>query len=151
MMSLLLHLRQANCRLRMINNFFATVILGAAMSCVVLCNKSELCPTFNAHDVLPDLLGEEGVGHQLDKVVDGVDAGVDGLEPLYLLADGQGVGHVGAHVALVVGHLEAPPSLCCGIRALLSQIITFACNSQDMAPRHCLVLDAGSAREVSNG
>ena len=63
-----------------------------------------LDPTFDADHVFSNLLGEEGVGDQLDEVVDGVDAGVDGLEPLDLLADGQRVGHVGGQVALVVGH-----------------------------------------------
>ena len=38
--------------------------------------------------MLPDLLGEEGVGDELDEVVDGVDAWVDGLEALDLLPDG---------------------------------------------------------------
>ena len=61
--------------------------------------------------MLPDLLGEEGVGDELDEVVDGVDAWVDGLEALDLLPDGQGVGHVGREVALVVGHDEASQSL----------------------------------------
>ena len=61
--------------------------------------------------MLPDLLGEEGVGDELDEVVDGVDAWVDGLEALDLLPDGQGVGHIGREVALVVGHDEASQSL----------------------------------------
>ena len=64
-------------------------------------------PTFDANHVFPDLLGEKRVGDQLDEVVDGVDAGVDRLEPLDLLADGQRVGHVGGEVALVVGHLDS--------------------------------------------
>ena len=63
-----------------------------------------LGPTFDADHVFSNLLGEQGVGHELDEVVDGVDAGVDRLEPLDLLADGQRVGHVGGQVALVVGH-----------------------------------------------
>ena len=65
-----------------------------------------LSPTFDADHVFSDLLGEQGIRHQLDKVVDGVDAGVDRLEPLYLLADCQRVGHVGGEVALVVGHVD---------------------------------------------
>ena len=44
--------------------------------------------TFYADDVLSDLLGEERVWHQLYQVVDGVDAGMDRLKPLYLLSDG---------------------------------------------------------------
>ena len=66
-----------------------------------------LDPTFDANHVFPDLLGEERVGDELDEVVDGVDAGVDRLEALDLLADGQRVGHVGGEVALVVGHLDS--------------------------------------------
>lgn len=66
-----------------------------------------LDPTFDADHVFPDLLGEERVGDELDEVIDGVDAGVDRLKTLDLLADGQRVGHVGGEVALVVGHLSA--------------------------------------------
>ena len=66
-----------------------------------------LGPTFDADHVFSDLLGEQGIRDELDKVVDGVDAGVDRLEPLDLLADGQRVGHVGGEVALVVGHLDS--------------------------------------------
>ena len=66
-----------------------------------------LDPTFDADHVFPDLLGEERVGDELDEVIDGVDAGVDRLKALDLLADGQRVGHVGGEVALVVGHLSA--------------------------------------------
>ena len=36
--------------------------------------------------MLPDLLCQKGVRHQLDQVVDGVDGGVHGLEPLDLLS-----------------------------------------------------------------
>ena len=40
-------------------------------------------PTFDADNMLPDLLGEPRVGHQVDQVVDRVDRGVHRLEPLY--------------------------------------------------------------------
>jgi hypothetical protein len=50
--------------------------------------EKRACPTFNADDVLPDLLGQQRIRHELDQVVDGVDRRVDGLEPLDLVADG---------------------------------------------------------------
>ena len=55
--------------------------------------------------MLAYLLGQERVGDELYQVVDGVDAGMDRLKPLYLLSDGQGVGHVG-QIALMIGHHE---------------------------------------------
>jgi len=58
---------------------------------------------FYTDHMFPNLLGQHWVGDQLDQVIDGVDAGVDRLEPLDLLPDGQGVGHVG-EVGLVVRH-----------------------------------------------
>ena len=51
-----------------------------------------------------NLLGKEGVWHQFYQVVNGVDAGMDRLEPLDLLSDCQGVCHVGRHVVLMVRH-----------------------------------------------
>ena len=60
--------------------------------------------TFYADDVFAYLLRQERVRHQLDQVVDGVDARVDGLEPLDLLADGQRVGHVGQEVLVAPRH-----------------------------------------------
>ena len=60
--------------------------------------------TFNADDMLANLLGQMGIRHELYEVVDGIDGGVDGLEPLDLLADGQGVGHVGDVAAPVGPH-----------------------------------------------
>ncbi len=50
-----------------------------------------------------NLLGEMWIRHQLNQIIDGVDGGVDGLEPLDLLAYGQGVGHVGDVAPPVVG------------------------------------------------
>ena len=50
--------------------------------------RREIRLTFNADDVLSDLLGQQWVRHQFDEVVDGVDGGVDGLEPLDLMSDG---------------------------------------------------------------
>ena len=41
--------------------------------------------------MLPDLLRQERIRNQLDEVVDRVDGRVDGLEPLDLLPDRQGV------------------------------------------------------------
>ena len=64
----------------------------------------KLTLTFYADNMLSDLLGEERVGDQLYQVVDGVDARMDRLEPLYLLSNGQGVGHVG-QIALLIGHV----------------------------------------------
>lgn len=60
---------------------------------------------FNTDHMLPNLLSQHWVRDQLYQVVDGVDAGVDRLEPLDLLSDGQGVGHVG-EVGLVVRHFD---------------------------------------------
>lgn len=45
--------------------------------------------TFNAHDVVANLLRHLLVGYQLDEVVDGVDRRMDTLEALDLLPDGQ--------------------------------------------------------------
>ena len=53
--------------------------------------------------MLAYLLGQERVGHQLYQVVDGVDAGMDRLESLDLLSDGEGVGHVG-QIVLMISH-----------------------------------------------
>ena len=53
--------------------------------------------------MLTYLLGKKGVGHQLYQVVDGVDAGMDRLESLNLLSDGERVGHVG-QIVLMIGH-----------------------------------------------
>ena len=53
--------------------------------------------------MLAYLLGQERVGDQLYQVVDGVDAGMDRLESLYLLSDGEGVGHVG-QIVLMISH-----------------------------------------------
>ena len=53
--------------------------------------------------MLTDLLGQERVGDELYQVVDGVDAGMDRLESLYLLSDGEGVGHVG-QIVLMISH-----------------------------------------------
>ena len=66
--------------------------------------RNHRLPTFYADNMLAYLLRQEGVGHQLYQVVDGVDTGMDRLEPLYLLSDGQGVGHVG-QIALLIGHV----------------------------------------------
>ena len=82
--------------------------------------------------MLPDLLGEEGVGDELDEVVDGVDAWVDGLEALDLLPDGQGVGHVGREVALVVGHDEASQSLL--IPLITSPALASVCQDSGVCP-----------------
>ena len=76
--------------------------------------SSVLCElTLYADDVFPDLLGQERVRHELYQVIDSVDGGVDRLEPLDLLPDGQAVGHVG-QVGRVVGHpgagLLQPPT-----------------------------------------
>ncbi len=49
------------------------------------------------------LLSEMGIRDELNQIIDGVDGGVDGLKALYLLADGQGVGHVGDVAPPVVG------------------------------------------------
>ena len=53
--------------------------------------------------MLAYLLGQERVGDELYQVVDGVDAGVDRLESLNLLSDGERVGHVG-QIVLMIGH-----------------------------------------------
>ncbi len=53
--------------------------------------------------MFPYLLGQMGIRDELNQIIDGVDGGMDGLEPLYLLADGQGVGHVGDVAPPVVG------------------------------------------------
>jgi hypothetical protein len=50
-----------------------------------------------------NLLCEMGIRDELNQIIDGVDGGVDGLEPLDLLAYGQGVGHVGDVAPPVVG------------------------------------------------
>jgi hypothetical protein len=50
-----------------------------------------------------NLLSEMGIRDELNQIVDGVDGGVHGLEPLDLLTDGQGVGHVGDVAPPVVG------------------------------------------------
>lgn len=65
--------------------------------------KNNRLPTFYADNMLAYLLRQEGVGHQLYQVVDGVDAGMDRLESLDLLSDGEGVGHVG-QIVLVISH-----------------------------------------------
>lgn len=52
------------------------------------------CPTFNGDDMLPDLVLQQRLLHPLQQLVDGVDVGVDGLEPLDLGADGGRVGQV---------------------------------------------------------
>ena len=51
--------------------------------------------------MLAYLLGQERVGDELYQVVDGVDAGMDRLESLDLLSDGEGVGHVGQIVLMI--------------------------------------------------
>ena len=61
------------------------------------------CPTFNGDDMLPDLVLQQRLLHPLQQLVDGVDVGVDGLEPLDLGADGGRVGQV-----LLVVHGWAP-------------------------------------------
>ena len=53
--------------------------------------------------MLAYLLGQERVGDELYQVVDGVDAGMDRLESLDLLSDGEGVGHVG-QIVLMISH-----------------------------------------------
>lgn len=45
--------------------------------------------TFDAHDVIADLLGDDRVGYEIDEIVNGVDGRVYALEPLDLLANGQ--------------------------------------------------------------
>ncbi len=57
--------------------------------------RGGLGPTFDADNVVADLLAQDGVGDGLDEVVDGVDGGVDALEALDLLPDGLGVVPVG--------------------------------------------------------
>ena len=86
-----------------------------------------LSPTFDADHVFSDLLGEQGIRDELDKVVDGVDAGVDRLEPLDLLADGQRVGHVGGEVALVVGHVDN----CDGVFLTIVSVVSFQAMTPD--------------------
>ena len=66
--------------------------------------------------MLAYLLGQERVGDQLYQVVDGVDAGMDRLESLYLLSDGEGVGHVG-QIVLMISHAVVQA----GLRRLESQ------------------------------
>ena len=65
--------------------------------------KRQPTPTFNTDHMLAYLLGQERVGHQLYQVVDGVDAGMDRLESLNLLSDGERVGHVGK-IVLMISH-----------------------------------------------
>ena len=54
--------------------------------------------TFDADDVIPDLLGYNTVRDQVDQVVDSVYRGMDALEPLDLLPDRQGVVEEGLQV-----------------------------------------------------
>ena len=65
--------------------------------------------------MLANLLGQERVGDQLYQVVDGVDAGMDRLESLDLLSDGEGVGHVG-QIVLMISHavIQAGPGWASG-------------------------------------
>jgi len=46
---------------------------------------------FDAHDVVPDLLGDDRIGYEFDEIVYGVYGRVHALETLDLLADGQRV------------------------------------------------------------
>lgn len=62
---------------------------------------SELKLTFDADDVFSDLLCQQRVGNELDEVVDGVDGGVHGLEPLNLLSDGQRVVGMKIHHSII--------------------------------------------------
>lgn len=47
--------------------------------------------TFDAHDVVSDLLGDDRIGYEFDEIVYGVYGRVHALETLDLLADGQRV------------------------------------------------------------
>jgi hypothetical protein len=44
---------------------------------------------FDAHDMVPDLLGDDWIGYELDEIINGVDGRVNTLKPLNFLADGQ--------------------------------------------------------------
>lgn len=57
-------------------------------------------PTFDRDHMLPDLVLQQRLLHSLQQLVDGVDVGMDGLEPLDLGSDGGRVGQV-----LLVVHL----------------------------------------------
>lgn len=63
--------------------------------------------TFDAHNVIPDLLRYDRVGYEFDEVVNGVDGRVHALETLDLLADGQRVVGERRRVALVVRRAAA--------------------------------------------
>lgn len=70
------------------------------------------CPTFDRDDMLPDLVLQLRLVHLLEKLVDGVDVRVDGLEPLDLGSDG---GRVGQMLLVVHGFnskMDHPPSGC---------------------------------------
>ena len=69
----------------------------------LVAGKKQQIPTFYTDHMLADLLRQERVGDQLYQVVDGVDAGMDRLESLDLLSDGEGVGHVG-QIVLMISH-----------------------------------------------
>lgn len=51
-------------------------------------------PTFNGDDMLPDLVLQQRLLHPLQQLVDRVDVGVHGLEPLDLISDSGRVGKV---------------------------------------------------------
>jgi hypothetical protein len=72
--------------------------------------------------MFPYLLSQMGIRDELNQIIDGVDGGVDGLEPLDLLAYGQGVGHVG-DVAPPVGPHHGGEERITG-RELVSQELT---------------------------
>ncbi len=76
-----------------------------------------------------NLLGEMGIRDELYQIIDGVDGGVDGLEPLDLLADGERVGHVGDVAPPVVGpHHGEEDHRRRGFRELVSQELTSCMN-----------------------
>ena len=60
--------------------------------------RSHLRPetlTFNADNMVPDLLGNQAVGHMLDQVVNSVDGRMNALETLNLLANRARIVQVG--------------------------------------------------------
>lgn len=64
-------------------------VIDDTLSTIVRNNRIGL--TFDANDVIPDLLGDDRVRYELDEIVYGVYGRVHALEPLDLLADGQRV------------------------------------------------------------
>lgn len=70
-------------------------------------DRSHLRPqtlTFNADNMVPDLLGNQAVGHMLDQVVNRVDGRMDALEALDLLANRTRIVQVGLQMRPRIHH-----------------------------------------------